>query len=159
MDNDEMADGVWEFYDSWAAFPGQQEKDHPSVVGNFNIGLSCPDGGTYGEFGITFYEFDRLSARLEVFTDGMKALVRSDLTDRLAAMDEASQGPDEIRALLINMGMRDKTADLRGDRPVYCRTCRGRGVLDDVAPSDRVDNRSSTDITTRSHTPTRERNQ
>lgn len=136
-DTNDVEDGRWEFYDSWAAFPlSKTHETEPNVIGEFGVGFCTPDGGTAGEFAIRFFLLDGVAARLEAFGDSWKVLAESGLVDALAALDGQPQGPDEVRALLLGLGYEDKTARLRGVRPAYCPTCRGKGVLDDVAPSD-----------------------
>ena len=128
-------EGRWEFYDEWAAFPLSRieaEANRQGLTGRFMVGLNDPDGGTHGEFAITFRRFNndrREHARLEAFGDSWKVLSASGLVDRLSALDSQPQGPDEIRALLLDMGMTDRTDVLRSRRPIPCPTCHGQGVL------------------------------
>lgn len=142
---DDISDGAWTFYDSWAAFPSSPRDDEGGrVIGEFMVGLDAPDGGTYGEFAIRFYDFNHseplrrgndIAARLEAFGDSWQALgSNTELVAALAEMAEGPQGPDDVRAMLLRLGFEDRTRDLRGDRPAICATCRGTGVLDDVAP-------------------------
>ena len=142
----DISDGIWTFYDSWAAFPfNRHQEPNRSIVGEFRISLDHPDGSSYGSFGLVFYQFHsdgRMphSARLEAFEDSWQALTSTDLMDRLAALAQETddQSPDAVRAVLLDMGMIDKTAELRGDHPSYCDQCHGTGVLDGIAPSDRA---------------------
>lgn len=132
MAETDHADGVWTFYDVWTAFPlSRLSNDRSNVIGEFNVGLNSPDGGTYGEFCISFYRFGQadIAARLEAFGDSWKVLASGGLIDALAALDGKPQGPDEVRSLLLSLGYQDRTAKLRGPRPLPCPTCNGRGEL------------------------------
>lgn len=137
----------WTFYDQWAALPFTRFDEHDrNVIGEFMVGLDSEDGGSHGEFRISFYRFgnghydrdERIAARLESFGDSWRVLNEGGLVPALAELDGKPQGPDEIRALLLSLGYHDRTAELRGTHPAHCTRCGGSGVLDDVAPSDRL---------------------
>lgn len=143
MAETDISDGVWIFYDAWAAFPSNRRDDEVGrIVGEFNVSLSPPDhGGTYGEFGIRFYDFyqgerwrpTEVHARLEAFGDSWAAIASNpELIAGLGQLDGKPQGPDEVRAMLLAIGMEDRTAVLRGNHPSTCPTCHGKGTLDDI---------------------------
>lgn len=142
-----MTDGTWEFYDQWAAFPHTRvQNDDRRVIGEFAVSLAAPSGGTYGGFGIRFYDFyqherwrePRTAARLEAFGDSWQAIASN--PELVAALSVLGQGPEQtpeaVRTALLAIGMTETTAKLRGTHPAYCPTCRGKGVLDDVAPAE-----------------------
>lgn len=142
MSHDE--EGRWSFYDSWAAFPlNRVHETDKRIVGEFVVGLYYERGGTDGEFMIRFYDFSdrwssqppRIAARLEAFGDSWKILNASGLIQTLATLDGEVQTQDAVRTALLNHGMVDRTAKLRGNHPSSCPTCRGRGVLDEIESS------------------------
>lgn len=134
---DEMSDGTWTFYDSWVAFPHNRRSDRYEI-GEYVISLLDADGGTHGEFGITFYDAaldGEPMALLEAFGDSWKVLSASGLVERLAAMDGPATAA-ALRTLLLGMGFTDRTAELRGEADrasAPCPACHGKGVLPEVA--------------------------
>lgn len=76
-----------------------------------NIGFYDPDGGTTGEFSITWHVLGSgVHPRLNVFDDAWHALAQMpDLISALADMDSTDPSPAEVAALLVGFGFRDLT--------------------------------------------------
>ena len=97
--------------------------DKPTI----NLGVYYEDGGTTGEFDLTWYELgDRLVARLQMFNDAWALL--ADMAPVFAALSELDgkePTEQEVFDLLLSVGVKDITeyVNPRGDQePVQERT-------------------------------------
>jgi hypothetical protein len=132
---------VWTFYDNWRAFPFTKPDDRvkdPRKVGHLQICLDG-DNGSEGEFHIEFFDFSafreppKIYARMQVYGDTWKALAASgDLINLLGDLPRDEQTQEEVTAVLLSLGFRDRTAELRGTHPAFCHACHGKGTLDDI---------------------------
>lgn len=76
-----------------------------------NIGFYHPDGGTTGEFQITWSELaGNIVPRLEVFDDGWHALFQfNDMLEQMAKVDGENIKPGDFCKLLVALGIEDMT--------------------------------------------------
>lgn len=78
----------------------------------FNLGVYHEDGGTSGEFTISWYRLrGELAAQLEIFEDAFEVAIHvcSDLMSALAELDHKNPQPQDVYDLLIKLGFRDRT--------------------------------------------------
>lgn len=77
-----------------------------------SIGFYHPDGGTTGEFGISWVDLGsgKLAPRLEVFNDAWDALTHfKDLLDKLSEVDGMNLSEMQICNLMEDLGIEDLT--------------------------------------------------
>jgi hypothetical protein len=135
-----IPDAEWVFWDSWKAFPFTRLNDlqrDQSRVGQLWVSLRAEGGGTLGEFGISFIRLGGLvdgevAARLEAFDDAWRVLASSGLIDVLGGAVPHQRSMAGIASVLVGLGFRDVTDELRGRQPSTCPTCRGTGRLDEI---------------------------
>lgn len=81
------------------------------TVDKISIGFYHPDGGTTGEFEISWYNMAGESVpRLLVFDDGWSALANMpELVSLLESVDDQNITPDEMATKLVDVGIKDMT--------------------------------------------------
>jgi hypothetical protein len=128
----------WTFTDHREAFPFLPLGER--IVDEINISLSAAGGGTHGAFTIEFIDLGavRPAPRLKIFSDGWAAAQLSGLLSRLAADPEAFASKDQVKALLLDIGMVDETARYRSKREEWFGVHR-RLRLEDLNPSSLLD--------------------
>lgn len=82
-----------------------------NVVDEINIGFYHPEGGTSGEFHISWIKLGcGIAPRLEAFNDSWDALWQfRDVLEKMAAIDGQNITPDEFCHLLLSCGVEDVT--------------------------------------------------
>lgn len=75
------------------------------------VGFYHPDGGTTGEFQISWRELGgRVVPKLEAFDDSWNALYNfSDLIKKMSDVDDDNISPEEFCKMLIGLGIKDVT--------------------------------------------------
>lgn len=83
----------------------------PEREAEIMVGFYHPDGGTSGEFAIRWVDIGAYKApRLEVFNDSWETLTHfSDLLQELAKLDGKRPVVDDVKAILIQIGLKDRT--------------------------------------------------
>lgn len=113
-------DGVWSFIvrsEAWPTLPSGR------VVDEVAISLDAEGGGTYGEFGIEFVDLGESNpsqAKLRAYFDSWPVVAESGIVGHLAALGEGKNiTVARLRALLLALGYRDRTAEYR-DKIAAC---------------------------------------
>jgi hypothetical protein len=92
----------------------------PDVLDDVMFGFYAPEAGSTGtgEMGMRWYEQDgKAVPRLEVYDDGWHALNEfSDVTQRLAALDNQGISPKQFCEILLECGFLDMTERVRDVR-------------------------------------------
>lgn len=124
-----LLQGTWTFYNVRRAFPGNHRD--PKFSDEMVISLAADGGGTLGEFVVEWYDFNGTrpaSPRVGVFSDGWHAFTESALPRIMAEHADEDLQIDELAALLVDAGFRDKTAGyLAPHLATQCPTCHGTG--------------------------------
>lgn len=136
----EPVDGAtWGFYDSFRAFPLSTTSRERGVVADILLGLDDDEGGTRGEWRVSWIRFDDrrddASPHLEVFSDAWASLAQSHLIELLATLDDTKRShltPDEFMAELRALGWQDRTEKLTSGN-VVCPTCYGHPWKGEIA--------------------------
>lgn len=113
-------EGFLTYYKSHEAFYAGTWKATANCEAEIMISLSCPDGGTFGEFSVQFGHFDNSGTpwmRLQVYEDALQVLVHQvEFFTALAALCKADDRqrahtptPAEVEDLLKALGYTDKT--------------------------------------------------
>ena len=86
-------------------------------VDRVNIGFYHPEGGTTGEFEVSWeYLGNRLVPSITAFDDAWDALIHfSDLLSAMAELDNQNVPPDEFCQLLVQLGIEDCTPTENND--------------------------------------------
>lgn len=139
-----MSGVIWTFYEPWVAFPrNERERQGSSHVAEFYASVDQYRCDANGAFAVHVFDFRRDNReghdwvlKFETYGDSFAVVAASGVLVALGESGDSS--PAGVRAVLLGLGWEDETARLRGSHPSYCDKCDGYGVLDDVAPSDRV---------------------
>lgn len=129
----------WTFYDNFQAFPySRLHEPDKRIVAEVIISHEAEGGGTLGEFGIRWHDFDAgrwepwrkpepSAPRLEAFSDSWPALSDSGLVTILAALGKRAT-VEQVKAALLEAGFVDRTRELHNG-PHPCPTCHGKGDI------------------------------
>jgi hypothetical protein len=84
----------------------------PRYEAEITISLSYPSGGCTGEFAICWLKLgNKITPRLEIYDDAWKLFttIPKKLWPALAALDSQDPTPEQIKALLVEIGFKDMT--------------------------------------------------
>ena len=81
------------------------------IIDQVTIGYYHPEGGTTGEFQVTWKELGgKVVPSLHAFDDGWSALFQfGDMLESMADIDDKNVSPDEFCKLLVAIGIEDDT--------------------------------------------------
>lgn len=93
------------------AWYGDANLKNSEMIDRFSIGFYHPEGGTTGEFLISYEELGgKIIPRLQAFDDGWDALFNfSDLIEAMSKIDDKNISPDDFNKLLVSLGIEDMT--------------------------------------------------
>lgn len=93
------------------AWYGPAYLSRSNYVDEVNIGFYHPEGGTTGEFVVTWKELaGKVTPRLKAYDDGWSALFHfGDMLESMASIDGEDVSPDEFCKLLVALGIEDMT--------------------------------------------------
>ena len=118
-DNEESETLRWQFYDSAKAFPHNVGRLRDGVVQEMVMSLSSSQGGTAGEFLVTWHKFancDRPACQVNLFSDAWQVANDAGVLPLLASLGEDPTYEEVAASVTERLGAVDVTERLRISR-------------------------------------------